>query len=141
MTTIACDGKSMSGDGRTTTADMIVSMKEEKVHRLPDGSIVGSAGDAAICQAFLDWLTDGDENSNPPKTKKDFEALVLEPDGKLTYYDHRMVAMPCEVPAAVGSGAPHALTAMDMGATSKKAVEMAILRDMYSGGKIQTLKI
>lgn len=37
---------------------------------------------------------------------------------------------------AKGSGSDHALSAMDMGADAKKAVEMAIKRDSGSGGKI-----
>ena len=44
-------------------------------------------------------------------------------------------------PYATGSGQHHALTAMDMGATAKEAVKMAIMRDTNSGGRIRTYKI
>lgn len=37
---------------------------------------------------------------------------------------------------AIGSGTDHALTAIDMGATAKEAVEIAMKRDCNSGGKI-----
>lgn len=42
---------------------------------------------------------------------------------------------------ACGSGAPYALTAMDMGADAVTAVRMAILRDSNSGGRINTYQV
>lgn len=44
-------------------------------------------------------------------------------------------------PHAIGSGAAHAFTAIDMGATAVKAVELAIKRDNCSGGTIRTLSV
>ena len=37
---------------------------------------------------------------------------------------------------SIGSGSDHAITAMDMGASAKVAVEMACKRDIYTGGEI-----
>ncbi|MCH5583127.1 proteasome subunit beta [Pseudomonas syringae] len=42
---------------------------------------------------------------------------------------------------AMGSGMPHAFTAMDMGATAAEAVEMAKKRDTGTGGRVRTLQI
>jgi len=42
---------------------------------------------------------------------------------------------------AAGSGECHAISAMDMGATAKEAVEMAARRDIYTGGKIRVIKV
>jgi len=42
---------------------------------------------------------------------------------------------------AIGSGADHALTAMDMGATASQAVQMAAKRDTGTGGTIRTVII
>lgn len=44
-------------------------------------------------------------------------------------------------PDAIGSGAAHALTAMDMGASAADAVRAAIKRDIYTGGKVRTYKV
>lgn len=41
---------------------------------------------------------------------------------------------------AMGSGQDHALTALDLGCDSVKAVKMAIKRDTGSGGRVRTLK-
>ena len=43
--------------------------------------------------------------------------------------------------AAIGSGTDHALTAMDMGATAEEAVEMAMKRDICTGGVIRIYNI
>lgn len=42
---------------------------------------------------------------------------------------------------AIGSGAEHAITAMDMGADCVKAVEMAAKRDAGTGGTINSFKV
>lgn len=42
---------------------------------------------------------------------------------------------------AIGSGADHAITAMDMGATAYQAVQMAAKRDTCTGGTIRTVTI
>lgn len=44
-------------------------------------------------------------------------------------------------PDAIGSGAPYALAAMDMGASAEDAVRAAMKRDIYTGGPVQTLVI
>jgi 20S proteasome alpha/beta subunit len=42
---------------------------------------------------------------------------------------------------SIGSGCEFALTALDLGKTAKEAIECAISRDMYSGGKIHVYDI
>ena len=42
---------------------------------------------------------------------------------------------------AIGSGSSFAYAAMDMGASAKRAVEIAIGRDIYSGGRVRTYKL
>lgn len=44
-------------------------------------------------------------------------------------------------PDAIGSGAPYALAAMDMGASAEDAVRAAMKRDIYTGGKVRTMGI
>lgn len=51
------------------------------------------------------------------------------------------LTMDKSVHAAAGSGAAYALTAMDMGASAEKAVEMAIKRDIYSGGAVRVYSL
>ncbi|EKT4568469.1 proteasome subunit beta [Pseudomonas putida] len=44
-------------------------------------------------------------------------------------------------PDAIGSGSPYALAAMDMGASAEEAVHAAMKRDIYTGGKVRTVRI
>lgn len=44
-------------------------------------------------------------------------------------------------PDAIGSGSAYALAAMDMGASAEEAVRAAMKRDIYTGGKIRTVRI
>ncbi|MFA7892982.1 proteasome subunit beta [Pseudomonas putida] len=44
-------------------------------------------------------------------------------------------------PDAIGSGSAYALAAMDMGASAEEAVRAAMKRDIYTGGKVRTIRI
>jgi len=44
-------------------------------------------------------------------------------------------------PDAIGSGAPYALAAMDMGASAEDAVRMAMKRDIYTGGIVRSINL
>lgn len=44
-------------------------------------------------------------------------------------------------PDAIGSGSAYALAAMDMGASAEEAVRAAMKRDIYTGGKVRTVRI
>lgn len=138
MTTIATDGKTMAGDGREVEQGTIIGSFCRKVQRLADGRLVGVAGDSIDEQMFRRWLEDGAESK--PRLKE-LVALVLYPSGRLDFYDHRLVASPIEAPAAIGSGADHALTAMDCGKSPEEAVEYAARRDPNTGGKTTVLSL
>lgn len=139
MTTIACDGESMSADGlEISDDDVIIAYSCKKLYRLPNGDIVGAAGDSADIERFVKWMSTDDVET--PSIEK-MNALILKPDGSLVFYDEKLMPVKAEVPAAVGSGAVFALTAMDMGANPEQAVGQAIKRDVFSGGNIQTIRL
>lgn len=135
MTTIATDGKSMAGDGLIVNAgDMICGFNTVKVHRLDDGGIVGIAGDASLALAFVAWLNGGTE-----PTVEEVDALHITADGALLYYHNTGAPVPCEAPAAIGTGTKLAMGAMLAGSDPAKAVEIACQRDICSGGSIIVL--
>lgn len=137
MTTIACDGKSMAGDGMVINrADMVCGLNTEKVARLDDGSIIGSCGDFIEIQALVAWLNGGEKPD-----VSNCSALVLKPDGRVFYHEGASVGAPAELPAAIGSGAALAMGAMLAGASPGKAVMIAAERDVYTGGTITVLSI
>jgi ATP-dependent protease HslVU (ClpYQ) peptidase subunit len=117
LTTIACDGKSMAGDGLCLTGgDSISSTTVVKVRRLAGGGLVGVAGSAFDVDTFVDWL-------NSDRSEK-----LLDTWEK-------------SIPAATGSGVEMAMAAMACGKTAKEAVEIACLLHSQSGGLITELRL
>jgi ATP-dependent protease HslVU (ClpYQ) peptidase subunit len=137
MTTIACDGKTISSDGLATVGDTIVGRSAVKLHKMDDGSIIGFAGEVNKFYVFMDWF--GSDEPFPQTLEEDIEVICFSKDGIAIFEAGRFI--PAEAPAAIGSGMQHALTAMDMGADSEKAIQMAALRDIATGGVITTLTL
>lgn len=65
---------------------------------------------------------------------KIFEAAV-NPDGYWRAPERRGNIL------AIGSGAMHAMTAMDLGCSAKESVKMAAKRDAGTGGRVRTYKV
>jgi 20S proteasome alpha/beta subunit len=138
VTTIACDGESMSSDSLETAGDVIVGRNVRKMWRLKDGRIVGGAGRVSDILKVIEWLeTDGKK----PTGLKECSVLVLHPNGKCDLIDESGVPQPQELPAAIGTGYISALTAMDLGKSTADAIKAAIQRDAFSAGKVQTLRL
>lgn len=139
MTTIACDGKSMAGDGQREACRTILTTDAVKVQRLEDGRIVGTCGDTALAVGLVDWLKGvGDKPTG--KAEDDFAALVLRPDGVIEYISGHCVPLIVPAPVAVGSGMDFAIGAMEAGRTPFEAVVIAARRDPGTGGKITVLE-
>jgi ATP-dependent protease HslVU (ClpYQ) peptidase subunit len=140
MTTIACDGKSMAGDGLVTSGGTVFGEAFVKVARLKDGRLAGASGSAFFIQPFWDWLESGGEF---PQLGDDegFDGIVLHTNGSCQSYDNKGRCIPEEVPTAVGSGRELAIGAMCAGATAEEAVAISCKRDTCTGGKITTISL
>ena len=138
MTVIVTDGRLMACDGLITDHDTIVGTKRNKIRRMRDGSLVGTAGDSLVGGLIQDWLdTPVRKRGNYPESETT-RALQLMRDGSVLLYDPKSNGNPISVstPAAIGSGMDYALAAMDMGATVARAVGIAIGRNPYCGGAV-----
>ena len=137
MTTIACDGFSMAADGILTAGNCVIARCAVKIERLPDGRIVGWAGNQCDGVAFLEWMRTGGEI---PKLDYDsFGALILNKDGSIFKMEHNCLALPMETPIAIGSGCVAALATLHLGFDSRRAVEIASLIDKNTGGQITVI--
>lgn len=128
----------MSADTRVTWDDesTSASIKIEKYK----GEILGASGDVAAGMRFIQWYKDGGKGRKP-KVTKDFRLLRLS-EGGLYLIDHDLVWVKVDSEFyAIGSGAQYALGAMEMGASTEKAVQVAIKYDNYTGGLITTLEL
>ena len=71
----------------------------------------------------------------------DVECIVIDCETEKVWYTDGLAWTENKAPyIALGSGAPHALTAMDAGCDAVKAVHFGIKRDPFSGGKVRTLR-
>lgn len=141
MTTIATDGVTISADGRTSAGDRIVDDKSVKLHRMPDGSIVGQTGRCTHAIVAIEELSEAIRDGRPPKLMRgNYQLLQLHHDGTVTTYDDELVALNTPTPAAAGSGAAYALGAMFNGASPDAAVRIATKLDTNSGGRVRSMQ-
>jgi ATP-dependent protease HslVU (ClpYQ) peptidase subunit len=136
MTTIACDGNSMAGDGMVCCGGTVHGRNFVKVRQIGDGRIVGFTGSAYDIEPFCAWLSDGGDR---PTLSEEFEALVLDPKGECRAYSDKCESIIEELPTACGSGKEFALAAMDAGAEPSEAVEIAAQRSLGTGGTITVI--
>ena len=142
MTTIAYRAGVLASDGRSTSGGVIDDDKAKKIWRLKDGSLFGASGSYVPGLRLLFLLQEA------VKSKKFIlPTMFLKCNGLLIYkkemfYFERGLWEKLTRPYyAIGSGGPYARTAMDFGADAKEAVKAGISRDIYSGGRVQILKV
>lgn len=144
MTTIAFDGKTMACDTRVVCGDNYYNT-DTKIYE-NDFAVIGTAGDAGVGDILV-----GDRGILVPKHYDyDFEALVFVKDTekvyKVAFYKSWDCALSSVIPvadayAAVGSGAPYALAAMECGHSAPGGVHVASKFDPNTGGKIITKQL
>ena len=150
MTTIIATKTKILSDGKTTVGSRVDDYDFKKVRKIGD-YLVGGAGRLTSILTFFAWFEQNLQcqaaqeaipglmiQSDPDKDDEDFVALVVHPDGKIFIHEgadpRRAFPIDREY-TAVGSGADFALAAMDAGATPEQAMEVAKLRDAFSGGQ------
>jgi len=143
MTTIAYNPKEgvIACDSRQSQGDTIISDNSNK-HIVEKGVHFFMSGNVPDQQPLIDLYFKRDVDI--PFSHFSINAIVV--DGGKVYKlgvngETGLWKCPADHIEALGSGADHALTAMDMGATAKEAIKWAIKRDSRSGGRIRTFKI
>jgi ATP-dependent protease HslVU (ClpYQ) peptidase subunit len=157
MTTVAYREQVLAADSKETVSDSLVRECQKlfrKRVREPGrfgkhyDIIIGTAGETAPGFLFMDWypgalwFSSTHRMRSPPEQllhlTSRFEMLILEPTG---LYEADEFCRPMLVPKqdfwAVGTGSPYAMAAMEMGASAKRAVEIAAKYDVYTGGPIR----
>lgn len=140
MTTIAYKDGVIAYDGRQTRNDRIVSDSAPKC-QVVDGVSFFLAGSVCDEKALIAAYF-GTASPVPVECS----GYVVD-GGKLLMVGHEDTTgiwkqeLELENPDAIGSGAPYAIAAMDMGASAEDAVRAAMKRDIYTGGTIRTVII
>lgn len=140
MTTIAYKNGVIAYDTRQTRGDRIVSDSSSKCEKVNDVLFFLSGAvcdEKALIAAYFGM---------PSSAPVECSGYVVD-GGRLMLVGHddktgiwKQDLDPSN-PDAIGSGAPYALVAMDMGATAAEAVRAAMKRDIYTGGKVRAVKI
>lgn len=142
MTTIAYKAGVVAYDSRATEGNLI-AYRDFNKHCVAEGVHFFFAGSTADYDAFIQCYLQG--------VREDLPVL----DVGVLIVDHGVVYLSAinedgelwveKVPKgqhyALGSGAPFALTAMDLHCNAKEAVKMAMLRDCKTGGRIRTYTV
>lgn len=140
MTTIAYNhkDKEIVVDSRMTSYDIILTDTFNKTikNELGFWIFVGATSDCID----LSKLKHNDKVEHIP----DVTAFVMKNgDAWLVSVNDDLYCQYCKLTFnnACGSGSYFALAAMDHGKNAKQAVEYAITRDIYSGGKVRAFKV
>jgi ATP-dependent protease HslVU (ClpYQ) peptidase subunit len=158
MTTIVVKDREMFCDSLTTSGNFADSDNTIKIEKI-NGHLVGAAGRWSSCLAFREWyhgiqsvviaaeaFPEAAQNMVYPEPGCDddlsFNALILDTDGILTMFEGNYAAYTIDQSYyAIGSGGEHAICVMDAGVDGHKATEVAIKRDVYSGGNIYRISL
>lgn len=113
-----------------------------KIHRAPNGDLIGTAGDSHHGRLLRDWYCSGADPAEAVDT--DAQMLVATVDGRLLHYSGNKTGRPVEIEGsrwAIGSGAPYAITVMHLGMSAYDAVEIACHLASGCGGGIDKLEL
>lgn len=145
MTTIVYDHKArqVAVDSRATSGGIIVDDESQKWRLTESGELWLTCG--AICdeELLIECFKEGDKKLNVAVvpdasafTVRDGCVLMrgVTSDGEA--WTQKLTSNRC-----LGSGSSFALAALDFGKTAAEAVEYAITRDCYSGGKVHVYDI
>lgn len=144
MTTVAVRDRIMAVDTQWWASGRRYGFGR-KLGRSKDGWWAAGTGEAAVINAFIEWMKnkrlDGLQRpwAGLPETSAwDHSGMILlAPDGRTFFYEG---FAPVEMTApfmADGSGAPVALGAMEAGATAIQALMIAGKHDPATGGNIE----
>jgi ATP-dependent protease HslVU (ClpYQ) peptidase subunit len=139
MTTIVYhhESKTIAYDSRTTDGGIIMSDDTEKKFTKGDLKFF-LAGSLCDMSEFIDAYPIG-------AVSAESEIAGFMVDSGIAYglsiRDNKIIKWELKYNDAMGSGHKYALTAMDYGKTAVEAIEAAIKRCVYTGGKVREFKI
>ena len=144
MTVIAWDGTTLAGDKRTSFGGLHATTT--KVQRLPNGVMVGCAGNTAQIWEMVHWLAQGADPEKLPAIQRDAKEcvtmLVVYRNGELWQYENSPYPIRIEDKQwAIGSGRDFAIAAMRLGRTAAQAVALTCELDMSCGNGVDALML
>ena len=140
MTTIACDGKELAGD-RLSVDNNGMPREVQKIFKIKKGKykncIIGGSGGYEDLLKAVEWFECGGEKPS----LKDFNAILLTKSGMYRMENGLILDKIFEGMHAIGSGRDFAIAAMYLGNSAQRSVEIASKFNVYTGSKIDSLKL
>jgi hypothetical protein len=143
MTTIAWDGKLVAVDSqRTRNGDVIVSLTEKKF-RIKNNVVYVFMDTPALFKPMVSWVENGANSAIVPKDApgSDSTLFVFEHFRCIKYATDMPYPDEYIAPDAWGRGYEFALGALLAGANATRAIEIASLKDVYTGGSVRTIAL
>lgn len=143
MTTIVYRDGVMAADSRAYSGDRKPIGSKQKIHRLPDGSLIGvSSSKVGEAERFRRMVSEKGVDADF-ETEVPVQAIVVMPNGGIFYFnDERSFSGPISAEfICIGSGEVAAHAALLSGCSPVKAVEVAMQLDVWTGGDVRTLEL
>jgi hypothetical protein len=146
MTTIAYRDGVMAADSGAWAGDAAHGWAR-KLAKGPDGTLYGTAGNAAEATTFLDWVEGGCVGARPAAVREgedgkdsSFIVLAAPPTGRLILITARGEEKYDAPYYAVGGAAACAFGALFAGASAETAIEAAKEHGSSAFGRVQTIR-
>lgn len=149
MTVIAYRDRVMVGDGLVSDDDgHIWATNCVKVHKLSDGSLIGTAGDSESAHRLR--LAAEAAAANGSAISMDFphlpddasvNAMLVTPEGKIYLSEGAVWEQWTEDFMAIGNGKRIAMAVMRLGHSALEAAQSGIAGDVFCGGLITTVSL
>ena len=140
MTTIVYRDGVLASDSQCQASRSRQPGSLTKIWRIK-GRLVAGCGKSTHIERFRKWVETG-MRGQAPDMGDESSGIVIEPDGRVREFEECGEITTLTAPFyAWGTGMPAALGALYMGATAERAVEVAMLVDINSGGPVQSLKL
>ena len=142
MTTVAYDGKTLAADRRMNGWEVV-----GKIFPLGDGRYFSGAGAYDDIAEVAAWIAGGCKKSSKPDVSEDEKDdnscyVIASPEGLWwVSTPHLRQIKSNNTIYATGTGAAYALGAMAMGASAKRAVEIASQFDPQTGSGVDVVNL
>lgn len=143
MTTIAWDGESLAADRAAWSGGC--KYRVRKVHKITHGDstfLVAMCGDGSFAELVVRWMRGGAHPGAYPNTDNITIAIVIDERRRIWRLDAQKLSYSrvLEKKHATGAGQDFAIGALEAGASSKQAIQIAIKRSDYAGLGVDVVK-